>query len=1342
MNSLINSPLLPIELMPWRSAIERLKFQNRVCTTFIPKETNKECCVCNYNHPKSDLPGLNEKWNWKKHTKQETTNSYGILPRSNSPYLRCDIETDLEQLCFVLFGVWNMPVPGLIMRMIGDIDTTPNIKIEKELLKGISDAALASDAWIITNGYKEESISELVGEMVYNSRIRNTCTAFSAIGVGKWGNIHDCHKLEQRNFNMDSMAHTGHGRYKLELNHTQYLFFDDGTCDSLDTGEFASNLARQISRGARRRIPLITILAGGTPHSLSSIYTDLENKIPIVIISKCGPLADLLFKYLKLTENSYKDMSVMDHELNEVQHNSSSDSDDDTDAKMFDEVLSKDHSDLSPSSLTNEKLKRLLKVLGRYRQELINDVRQLYSIVRQQEYESQGRRLPAGELLSVEEEKALENYLYQMASCLNAPFRDNIHLFHTESSESLKETIFPTFVQARNNLSQIKKKFYTTIDEQLHLALRWSIGDATDNQSVATTQIWNDTNKAQQNRLLLIDALSKNMLMFVMNFVKLDIDFTVLFPPATTTSKRIVSRWSRKYHYLEEMYSDAKRINYDPLYLLDQISKKLTFTEEKHLVIVLEKLVGDFMRPLYDGQPDIELVLLGTEIDMENKDNTDAEHIYRDLFLWCILTYRLDMAKIFLGQLKTRICSALIAAKILKSLSAYAPDYVAKDTLYSRADEFEIHAIEFVRHAYMNDKHQACELIMRCTKIYGGVTCLQMAVTADCKRFLHEDACQALLTNIWYDKVDPVREQNILVINILTFGIAQIFLSIYQKHFSKYSGIKPESYMIRSEKPKRLLNKNGIDYTDDYDAHGTVFQHFSHFHNRPVVKYCYSCIGYIFFLTFFSYYMLFAFGPLTKTNHMHWTEILTITTVTTMLFEEFRQVLSQDSRSLMGKIRSYFDLENRISNLVLVLPAYLLFYLGLVLRFTCHTPESFESARIVMAIDLELCFIRSVLFIGIASHLGPKIVMIRKMTNDLLLFIIFIVIFICGYGVTSRSMTAYGSTVFSVQKLFNDIIYPVYYFVHGSIDNERSQLDAKPDISTTVVTQIIFAFHMLFVNVLLINLLIALFSFKINDVQTQARYVWAYDRCDIIRTYHARPALFPPFTFLISSLHVGYRLCKKLYGICFRRGAPYNDQSQCFKMIPMNDDVDYAWSEFERYSTNGYIRELLDDLNTALAKGINTNISSQSASTQVDELSRIKKTISEFQSDLEDTLNDNDDKLDSVKSIITDLKTRVIRMEASSNQTNKQMNDIKTTLDRIMTALINSNIGKFSPPISRDTSRANSLSHKHHSTLTLDRSNQQLTTIDHPVTSQHHDQLAPTNIRITYADQPNNNTDL
>ena len=58
--------------------------------------------------------------------------------------MRCDIETDLETVCSILLGAWDIGVPGLIMRMIGDADSTPNIKTEKELLQGITDAAVAS----------------------------------------------------------------------------------------------------------------------------------------------------------------------------------------------------------------------------------------------------------------------------------------------------------------------------------------------------------------------------------------------------------------------------------------------------------------------------------------------------------------------------------------------------------------------------------------------------------------------------------------------------------------------------------------------------------------------------------------------------------------------------------------------------------------------------------------------------------------------------------------------------------------------------------------------------------------------------------------------------------------------------------------------------------------------------------------------------------------------------------------------------------------------------------------------------------------------------------------------
>ncbi|CAF4274094.1 unnamed protein product [Rotaria socialis] len=706
---------------------------------------------------------------------------------------------------------------------------------------------------------------------------------------------------------------------------------------------------------------------------------------------------------------------------------------------MLDETFPPDdEKDKDKSSFVKNTLREALRPLGKHRKSFVDDVRKLYNIIREQEYEDKGKRFPMGELLSLAEERTFGEYLFSLVRCITSSFRGNVYVFNINSSSSVRETIYHAYIKARDNLSLIKSKHYQIKDDQAHLALGWSITNVDENQLLTASKIWNDTTKVKQNREYLIDALHKNLLVFVSNFVKLDVDITHLFGfaenslkgAANTSTAEFFNKniWSGRHHYLKDLYSEKIRNNRDPLCFLDQINSKLNF-EEEDLSIIIEKLVGDFMDPLYKNPSKCVLRKVHPE-NNSKEEKIDAEHIYRDLFLWCILTYRLDMAKIFLTQMNTRICSALIASKILKKLADYAPDQAAKKTLFSKADEFETYAIEFVRCSYLYDKHKACELIMRRVKLYGDTTCLQMAIAADNKKFLYEDACQALLKNIWFDKTTS------------------------------------------SMHLQQRLKKNGIDYTDDYDNNATVFQHFLHFHDRPIVKYYYTCFGYALFLLFFSYYMLFAFDPPSDDiPSIHWTEILTIITVTSMLVEEFRQIYFQANKSLMGKIYAYFDLGNRMSNLFLVLPTYLLFYIGLVLRFTRTDANGFAWARIVMACDLELWFIRSVLFIGIAPQLGPKLVMIRKMTNDLLLFIFIIVVFIFGYGITSRSMIAYRTIDFDGRQFFRNVVYPVYYFVLGKFDDELAQLD---------------------------------------------------------------------------------------------------------EMIPLNDDIDREWSDFERYSTNDYIRELLD----------------------------------------------------------------------------------------------------------------------------------------------------------------------
>ncbi|UJR19306.1 hypothetical protein I4U23_022435, partial [Adineta vaga] len=1214
-----SSTVIDDKLPAWKAAINRLQFQQRTCVTFIPREVDNDFCVCNQHksvHEDSTIKSdhRNEVWSWKRHTKEEPTIVYGCLPQSKSPYLRCSIKTDLDQLCLVLLSIWDMHLPGLIIRIISDTSSLLNVKLEKAVLKGIADAATASNACIITNTYKEDTISQLIGEVVYKSRVKNPQINFRAVGIGKWGNIPDPSIIESKynitdhllkfspmhnieNIDENTKYHTTLARYTLEPNLTQYIFFDDGTHGSMDTGDFASKLAIHISNGTRRKIPLLAILAGADLHALKSIFNYVYNNIPVVIIDQSGPLATLLYlaesiEHDKMDKYSFKQMPR---------------------GKILEEILN---------------------VFGEIRSDILKDVRKLYESIRQKEYLLIGTKISTSELLDLHEEDKFAQYLYWFAICLKLPFRNRMHVFDMNLSDRLENKIYDAMVQARESHSQNTTNHANAVDEQIRLALRWNVANVTENHLLINTINWKDPKKMKDNRRLILDALSKNLVVFVSNFSKLGIDLASLFvSTADSKQNNTDTSWNT---YLKELYTSTMRKNTDSLYLLERIDEKLISEKGIYLGQILKILVGDFMEPLYHHKISSNQQKVIPEI---SNSQTDSEYIYRDLFLWCILTHRLDMAKFFLSQLKIRICSALIASKILKSLISYAPDQHSKDKLNDEADDFEMYAIECIRCSYLYDREQVCELIIRQVDLYGKVTCLQVAIAAENKKFLNEDACDALLTKIWFDKIDSTRERTSLIMALQT---------------------------TKQSINERPLAKNGINYGDDYHIDESTFKNFKHFHNRPFVKYCYTCFGYILFLMFFSYYMLYAFNPSSdSTPDIHWTEILTIIFVSTMLIEDIRQFYFQDGLSWKRKFLSHFDVMNRSSNLFLVIPAYLLFYVGLILRFILKDTETFGAARIVLAYDLELWFIRSILFIGIFRLLGPKLVMIRKMANDMLFFSFIIVVFILGYGIRSRAMIAYNTFPFDGREFFAKIVYPVYYFILGNIGDELSTLNETPNASTTIATQVLFAFHMLFVNILLVNLLIALFNFTITNIQEQARYIWAYDRCGLVRDYYGRPALFPPLTFLISLVDFGKW--------CLSKCSIINKEKRYFKMIPANDSVDKAWSEFERYSTNDYVRHLFDAQIAAASNIITTDVSFEAMSKNTNESNQQKFDTNQLNVALTRIHMETNEKLLSMHSNISD---RVDNIDA-------RLDKLIDSMDWIMTAMARVKMSREDPPYSK-----------------------------------------------------------
>lgn len=48
-----------------------------------------------------------------------------------------------------------------------------------------------------------------------------------------------------------------------------------------------------------------------------------------------------------------------------------------------------------------------------------------------------------------------------------------------------------------------------------------------------------------------------------------------------------------------------------------------------------------------------------------------------------------------------------------------------------------------------------------------------------------------------------------------------------------------------------------------------------------------------------------------------------------------------------------------------------------------------------------------------------------------------------AYGVASRTMLNPDELSFDGRSIFQNIIYPVYYFLYGNIDNELNLVDGK-----------------------------------------------------------------------------------------------------------------------------------------------------------------------------------------------------------------------------------------------------------------------------------------------------------
>ncbi|XP_062389613.1 transient receptor potential cation channel subfamily M member 2-like [Sardina pilchardus] len=510
----------------------------------------------------------------------------------------------------------------------------------------------------------------------------------------------------------------------------------------------------------------------------------------------------------------------------------------------------------------------------------------------------------------------------------------------------------------------------------------------------------------------------------------------------------------------------------------------------------------------------------------------EEEDPVRDFFLWAILKNEKELAQIAWEQCTDSIAAALAASKILKKMAQESENNnedLANNTR-ELANHYERQAIGVFNQCHSTNDWKAQKLLIRISPSWGEARCLRLALEANDKNFVAHSGVQAHLTQIWYGELSLDTPQWKTLLCMLFFPLI----------YTGFITFRCDNKNIKRENSRDEETGSSADTSDSQDSDQLKLLScldcgswkLWKFYAAPQVKFYWNIASYFGFLWLFSFVLMIDFQPTPS-----WTEWLLYVWVTSLVFEEVRQLFDDpDGFGFRRKARMYInDLWN-----ILDVASILFFIVGLVCRWTS---TAFYAGKIILCIDFIIFCLRLMAIFTISKTLGPKIIIVKRMVKDLFLFMFLLSIWVVAYGVAKQGILIHNEN--RLDWIIRGAVYEPYLIIFGNvptnIDNtafdmntctvngtdpmrpkcpvlNANQMPAFPEWLTIIMLCI----YLLFANILLLNLLIAIFNYTFEEVQDNTDKIWKFQRYDLIKEYRRRPAAPPPF-ILLSHLYLLFR---------------------------------------------------------------------------------------------------------------------------------------------------------------------------------------------------------------------------
>ena len=195
--------------------------------------------------------------------------------------------------------------------------------------------------------------------------------------------------------------------------------------------------------------------------------------------------------------------------------------------------------------------------------------------------------------------------------------------------------------------------------------------------------------------------------------------------------------------------------------------------------------------------------------------------------------------------------------------------------------------------------------------------------------------------------------------------------------------------------------------------------------------------------------------------------------------------------------------------------------------------------------------------------------MMGKMVKNMIYFVVLLLVVLMSFGVSRQSILNPDEDF--QWSLVREVFFQPYFMLYGEVfaDDIYPPCGESPHQVSCVtgrwITPIVMAMYLLIANILLINLLIAVFNNIFNETNSISHQVWMFQRFTVVMEYQQKPVLPPPLIFFCHF----YSLLK----YCIRKTKGLKEvRDNGLKLFLEKDDLEKLY-DFEEECVEGYFHE-------------------------------------------------------------------------------------------------------------------------------------------------------------------------